>query len=102
MTAGPAHLNLNVNRPTGANITGNLVLAMNLLISLLTGQDFVRDALGAVNGRDFALNAPINYEMGKLLAGKVKSGVAIRPGFDNRYGRITLTLEDEGKAPVVR
>jgi hypothetical protein len=101
MSAGSARLRLNVSRPTGVNLTGDMAIAANNLVAILSGTDFIGQGLKAVNSADLALNKPVNYELGKMLGGRVGRGIAISPGYDKRYTRITLTLEDEGTGPVV-
>jgi hypothetical protein len=101
MSAGSARLRLNVSQPTGVNLVGKLAIAANKLVACLSGTDFIGQGLKAVNSADLALNKPVNYELGKMLGGRIGRGIAISPGYDKRYTRITLTLEDEGVGPVV-
>lgn len=101
MSASPARLKLNVGRPTGANLTGQLGIAANDLVAVLSGKDFIGDGLKAVNTGSFALNKPIDLEIGKMLGSRVGKGIAISPSFDKRSNRLDLTLEDEGQGPIV-
>ena len=101
MMASPARLHLNVSRPTGANLVGSIAVAAADVYKYFSGNDFVGQALKAVNSNDIALNKPINFELGKMLGGRVGRGIAISPSFDKRANRLNLTLEDEGQGPIV-
>ena len=104
LVVGAAKLNMHVSRPTGTNITGTLTVAVANLIDTLTGKDFIGEGLSVVNGKEFALSAPIKYELSKLspiLAKAASKGVVV-PSFDKAHNRVVLTLIENTPLPVVR
>jgi hypothetical protein len=103
LTSRPARLKLNVGRPTGKNITGDLAVAANDLVKCLSGDDFIGQKLAGINGRDFALTPPVNIALAKLnpTLDRAAKKVTVIPGFDNKSRGITLTLVNASKEPVI-
>jgi hypothetical protein len=104
LVAGSPRVRLNVHRPEGKNITGSLVLAIERLVSVISGTDIEGTALKVINSKEIKLASPINLELAKLspALAKATDGISIRPGFDKNPNRITMTLEKLAPLPVVR
>lgn len=109
IVASPARLKLNVRRPTGQNLTGNLAIAANNLFSYVSGRDFIGQGLSVINNQQYALNAPVNVELDRMLSGLTSRKVVITPSmYTNTSGalkdtkELRLLLEDDaGSEPVV-
>lgn len=107
--AGPAQLKFNVSRPTGANLTGDLAIAANNLVSYLSGKDFIGEGVTAINRQEFALNKPVNIELDRMFAGLTSRNTLVTPAMKmNEAGalkgtnELRLILEDDNGGPSVQ
>lgn len=102
LVAGPARIYPNVKPPAGKNITGDLAVAANDLLKLLSGTDFVGLLVREINGRNFELQSGVNQELARLnpVLQAAAAGGVIVPGFE--AGRLMFTIRDARAAPVVR
>ena len=66
LVAGPARIQPNVKPPTGKNITGDFAVAVNDLIRLLSGADFIGLLVKELNGRNFELQTELNQELDRF------------------------------------
>ncbi len=108
ITAGPARLKLNVSRPTGANLTGDMVVAANNLAKFLAGKDFIGEGLAAVNSSDFALSTPVNFELNRMLEGLTSQKIIVstvlkvnQAGALKGKNELNLILENDNGGPIV-
>lgn len=67
--AGPARVKLNVSRPTGANVAGDLAVAANSLVKFLAGKDFIGEGVSTLNSQQFSLSTPVNFELDRMFVG---------------------------------
>lgn len=105
----PARLKLNVARPTGENLTGNLAIAANNLFNFVSGKDFLGEGLKAINSREYALSPPVNLELDRMFVAFNSRKIIFTPtmrmnesGALKGTNELRLILEDDDGGPVVR
>jgi hypothetical protein len=105
----PARLKLNVARPTGENLTGNLAIAANNLFNFVSGKDFLGEGLKAINSQEYALSPPVNLELNRMFVGLTSQKMIITPtmrvnvsGALKGTNELRLILEDDDGGPIVR
>lgn len=108
IVAGPARLKLNVSRPTGANVAGDLAVAANSLVKFLAGQDFIGEGVATLNSQQFALSTPVNFELDRMFVGLTSRQTIVTPAMRvNNNGtlkgmnELTLMIEDDNGGPIV-
>ena len=102
LVARPFRIKPTVRRPSGRNIPGSAVVAINNLLAELTGADFVGVFLKYANSSSIGQPSGLDGEL-KLLNAALAAAAAggtIMPGYTS--GAATLTIRDAGQAPVVR
>lgn len=108
IVAGPARVKLNVSRPTGANLTGDLVVASNSLVKFLSGKDFIGEGVSTLNSQRFALSTPVNFELDRMFTGLTSRNTLVTPimrmntsGALAGKNELGLIIEDENGGPIV-
>jgi hypothetical protein len=108
IAAGPARLKLNVKRPTGENLTGDLAIAANNLFKFVSGTDFIGQGLSLINNQQYAISTPVNFELDRMLSGLTNRKTIITPmlrtndaGALKGTNELRLALEDDDGGPIV-
>jgi hypothetical protein len=109
IVVGPARLKLNVARPTGQNLTGDLAVAANNLFNFVSGKDFIGEGVKAINSQEYALSKPVNLELDRMFVGLTSRNTIVTPAMRmNDMGalkgknELRLMLEDDNGGPIVR
>jgi hypothetical protein len=108
IVAGPAKLKLNVNRPTGQNMTGDIAVAANNLFNFLAGRDFIGEGVKMINSQQYALSPPVNFELDRMFSGLTSPNTIVTAVMKlNTAGalkdtkQLNLIIEDDDGGPIV-
>ena len=102
LVAGPARITPTVKKPEGKNLTGDFVLAVNNLVSVISGADFIGGLLKHVNATSIGLPTGLNNQFAQVnpILRAAANGGVVSPAMSQ--GGLLLTIRDRSAPPVVR